>query len=1065
MGCEDELMLLKQMVKKNISDGRRAKFESSWLMVEGLVNRLSGRVMQLEQKNEELIGKNGKLEAERDKLRGLVNKDQEKIAGIIDTTNIGISAIDVHGQILLANKSYYSQLGYSPDEMIGLSTVDISYHEDKEFTRQYLDQLRIGIIEQVSGEKRLIRKDKSYFWAEVTVTAFRNEKHQIEYLVETVADITARKRSEAQLNESYLLLRKLSLRVPGVIYQFRYHPDGRYYFPFASEGIYDIFEVRPREVKQDASLLVSRLFPSDRVKLMEDILHSFITLKMWEGEYRLDLPGKGIRWVQGIAKPEKMEDGSVLWHGYIQDVTGQKNMELALRESEAKIKAILCALPDFLFILDANGVYLDCFIPVNLQPFVAKEIFLGKNLKDILPPNVVNLVWPYYLYAMETHEMQSVEYSLPLPDGLRQYNARIVVYDEDKYLTVIRDITGHKELESTLKEQVEILETFFDVNLDLLCIADVEGNFIKVNKAWEKILGYQTKDLEQKKFLDFIHPEDLEPTLAAISQLKGQDDVYNFVNRYRCLDGTYRFIEWISHPSGKLIYAAARDITEHKHTEDELRHHHGLITALLDSMPDLIFYKDINGVYLGCNPAFAQQMGYAQEEITGHTDYELCALEKAEFYHKVDLEILQIMKTKNLEETIVLPDGRIQIIDTLKTPYLANDGSLIGILGISRDITERKMAEQSIMESEKKFHTIFDSANVGITMTGKNGEFLIFNNAWLEMIGYSPDELLKLTFLDITYIEDMEMNQGLFAELKTGARKNLRFEKRYIRKDNTLIWVDISVSPVQIIDNQVISYISVVKDITERKMDEIELIKQKKELQNLNQTKDKFFSIISHDLRNPFNTILGFSNLLLDNYTKYDEATREKLLTGINLTARNTYSLLENLLTWARAQSGKIEMRKERVNVQAIVRTIIELLLETALAKQILLMNTISDEDYVYADQNMLNTVFRNLISNAIKYTKEEGRVRVNAERRENYLEISISDNGIGMSEAKLATLFKIGETISSQGTEGELGTGLGLILCKEFIEKHGGKIWVNSEPQKGSTFYFTLLLLSDGEE
>jgi two-component system sensor histidine kinase/response regulator len=229
------------------------------------------------------------------------------------------------------------------------------------------------------------------------------------------------------------------------------------------------------------------------------------------------------------------------------------------------------------------------------------------------------------------------------------------------------------------------------------------------------------------------------------------------------------------------------------------------------------------------------------------------------------------------------------------------------------------------------------------------------------------------------------------------------------------------------------------------------------ELKELNATKDKFFSIIAHDLKNPFNTMMGFTELLLDNLPDY---TLEKLTEFIGIlheTAKQSYALLENLLEWSRTQTGSLQMNPESIDLYTVAEENISLLTNLATKKKIILNNDLQPKSVVYADSNMVRTVIRNLISNAVKYTREGGSITIDAGLKEGFYEVSVADTGIGIKPENLQKLFRIDINYSTRGTADESGTGLGLILCREFISKSGGKIWVESEYGKGSTFKFTL--------
>ena len=229
------------------------------------------------------------------------------------------------------------------------------------------------------------------------------------------------------------------------------------------------------------------------------------------------------------------------------------------------------------------------------------------------------------------------------------------------------------------------------------------------------------------------------------------------------------------------------------------------------------------------------------------------------------------------------------------------------------------------------------------------------------------------------------------------------------------------------------------------------------ELQKLNSTKDKFFSIIAHDLKSPFNSIMGFSSLLEENAKLYAPEKIERYSKIINNTSRQTFELLENLLEWSNSQRDEISFCPKRVDTKGITDFVIKGLNSLAKNKGIKLFHNIKNSVYVHADINMLKTILRNLIYNSIKFTNNDGEVCIESKEIENYVTISVTDTGIGMRKTQIKKLFKIEEQISTIGTNNEKGSGFGLILCKEFVERHGGKILVESEEGKGSCFSFTI--------
>ncbi|MGM0498115.1 MAG: ATP-binding protein [Bacteroidota bacterium] len=236
------------------------------------------------------------------------------------------------------------------------------------------------------------------------------------------------------------------------------------------------------------------------------------------------------------------------------------------------------------------------------------------------------------------------------------------------------------------------------------------------------------------------------------------------------------------------------------------------------------------------------------------------------------------------------------------------------------------------------------------------------------------------------------------------------------------------------------------------------------ELKELNATKDKFFSIIGHDLRNPFNLLLGYSEMLITNAEKYSPGKIKYFAQQMYDSSKNAFNLLENLLEWSRIQRGELEPDFEKVAPSEIVEEVKEASGQLADSKGINLKIAVNSNDYISADKEMLKTVLRNLVTNAIKFTYSGGVVKIQTESTEKSVQFTVSDTGTGIPPEYVGRLFEIDCHLSKAGTENEKSTGLGLILCKEFVKKHGGNIWAESELEKGSDFNFTMPLWEDVE-
>jgi signal transduction histidine kinase len=236
-----------------------------------------------------------------------------------------------------------------------------------------------------------------------------------------------------------------------------------------------------------------------------------------------------------------------------------------------------------------------------------------------------------------------------------------------------------------------------------------------------------------------------------------------------------------------------------------------------------------------------------------------------------------------------------------------------------------------------------------------------------------------------------------------------------------------------------------------------QLEESEKTLQELNSGKDKYFTILAHDLKSPFHGLLGFSSVLMNDFNNLSEDEKKEYITDINTSTKSIYNLIENLLMWSRLQTGKIDFKISKLNLNSVLEKVINLLKSSANRKSIKIINSVNENETVFADENMLTSILQNLISNSIKFSKTDGEVEIKSNKIDGYHEISVSDSGVGIKNENLDKLFRFEEHLTTRGTESEEGSGLGLILCQEFIKRHNGKISVESEIEKGSKFVFTI--------
>lgn len=380
------------------------------------------------------------------------------------------------------------------------------------------------------------------------------------------------------------------------------------------------------------------------------------------------------------------------------------------------------------------------------------------------------------------------------------------------------------------------------------------------------------------------------------------------------------------------------------------------------------------------------------------------------------------------------------------------------------EVSYRKKTEEILKQSEEKYRLIAE--NTGDVIWVMNADLLKFtyiSPSIINLLGYSAVEALNKSLTDLLTPQSVPMVMDKltkrFENLYAGDKSEIVSidELQQICKDGSIIWVEIATTLVVNGEGKVVDIIGVSRNIELRKKAETQIQQKNIELEDLNATKDKFFSIIAHDLKSPFNSIVGLSDLLC---SRVDDYPKEKIKTfakAINDSAKQTFKLLENLLEWSQLQRGKIKLNLRYYNLKAIVDEIILLHNEMAMNKKIAIRVNVASNIFAHCDIEVTKTILRNLLSNAIKFTNNEGSITIDVAKIDSFIEVQVSDTGVGILPEKIPFLFTIEQDISTSGTANEKGTGLGLLLCKELIEKQGGKIWVESTVGKGSIFYFTI--------
>ena len=626
------------------------------------------------------------------------------------------------------------------------------------------------------------------------------------------------------------------------------------------------------------------------------------------------------------------------------------------------------------------------------------------------------------------------------------------------------EISGLRHEEEKIRKSEEKFRIAYMTNPDLININRLsDGMYISINDGFTRILGYTEEDAIGRTSLDmniWVNPEE---RINLVNTLMAKGEVKNFETKFLSKNGNIvngiMSSSLIDLDGVPHILSIIKDITIHKMAEEALAKEQFLINALMNNLSDHVYFKDRDSRFIRINKSLALSFGLDDPALAeGKTDFDFFTREHAQQAFEDEQAIVRTGQLLNTEEKETHPNRPDTWVSTIKLPLTDNNGNIIGTFGISRDVTKRKQAEEELAQEQYLMRTLMDNLPDHIYFKDHESHFLRVNKALAQFLGLNdPAQAIKKT--DFDFFTGEHAQQAYEDEqkiIRTG--QLLSTEEKETHHDRPDTWVSTIKLPLSDKDGNIIGTFGISRDITKNKLAEEEIKLKNELLQIINSEKDKFFSILAHDLRGPLSAFVSATQIIAEEIQTMGIEEIKEITLSMKTSATNIYSLLENLLEWSRLRRGVMDFIPEKINLKKKIEECVAVLSESARKKGIEILISIPEVIDVLADSLMFDTVIRNLISNAIKFTPVGGKVTLTAGYIEDHtVEIKISDSGIGMTPELKDKLFLLNEKTSRKGTEGEPSTGLGLLLCKEFIEKHNGKIRVESEVGKGSTFSFTI--------
>lgn len=625
-----------------------------------------------------------------------------------------------------------------------------------------------------------------------------------------------------------------------------------------------------------------------------------------------------------------------------------------------------------------------------------------------------------------------------------------------------RDIFISKErAEKELKEKTLELDNYFTNALDLFCIASIDGIFLRLNKSWETILGYTLEELIGKPYLNFIHHEDIASTVEVMSKLSDKEEIYNFVNRYKCKDGTYKWIEWRAVPRGEKVYGAARDVTDRKKSEIEIfelseRLRHYLATSQTITYALQIKNSDVFPFWISEN--ITRILGYEISEALDKNwwsnniypkDKETADRNINEMKTKESDSLIQEYRFFTKEKKIVWVRDEIRLIKD-------KNGSPYEIVGTWTDISKRKKAEEELIKSEEKYRKFFEEDLSGVYLSTPEGKLLDCNPAFVTTFAFKNKEEAMST--NTSELFEDGVHRDKFISLIKERKTIVFYEQKYFTRNKDIIFVIENAIGIFDSSGELKKIQGYLFDITEIKNLQTELIKAKELAERADYLKTEFLAQMSHEIRTPINAILNAANLIKEETYEYMNSEVKEFFPIIDTASKRIIRTIDSILNMSELQIGTYTPQYKRIDVETdIIEKLYFEFKSLTISKGFKFDVVCETEDVsIIADTYSMEQIFTNLIDNAIKYT-ESGSIEIHIYRNHLYkLCVDVKDTGIGISKEFLPMLFEPFRQEQQGYTRRFEGNGLGLTLVKNYCKINNAEISVQSEKGVGTTFTVT---------
>lgn len=610
------------------------------------------------------------------------------------------------------------------------------------------------------------------------------------------------------------------------------------------------------------------------------------------------------------------------------------------------------------------------------------------------------------------------------------------------------------------------VERFFELSLAPMCITALDGKIVKMNAAFQRLLGYSLQELVTVHFLEMVHAEDRNATAAAFERIHDDDPMMDFVNRYRVKSGEFLWLSWtaILHNDG-FIYAVVHNITREKHFEQQLKEQARALgqkvqqlEAILDSQLDLISLHTLDTTLLFVNDAYCNYFGKSREELTGRSFLQFVP----EDNHEAIWQRIEALRHNHAEGTMITDNidskGQRRTIQWVDHVITDENGELIMIQSMGRDITRLREVESELASKERQYRLMFENNPMPMCVfVPQTMGFLAANDAFIKRYGYSMDELKAMTIEDLHPREDLA-DLMAYVEIERTREKrpfgqDMRKEDFWRHQTKSGEIMDVEIHSHDVIFDGIPARLVLIIDVSERKQLERERLSQQKrglesqKERELQEQSERFFGMIAHEFKTPLSVILSSADLVRRYYERMTPAQIFHRFDVIIEQARETVEMIDEFLTVAPGQPRELNPHFETVQLDALCRSIVHniSLADNQQHPIVLNMEAITLE----ADPKMLRQVISNLVGNAVKYSPTGEAVQVSVKADADTLHLSVRDNGIGIPEEEQVRIFQ--PFIRASNARNYKGTGLGLAIVQQNILAHGGTLDIESRTGQGT--------------